>query len=44
MFALRGKLRAGKNVGMGEIGAIAKGLLDIFPEIITQLLFLSKFL
>jgi len=30
MFALRGKLREGKNVGMGEIGGIVEGLLEIF--------------
>jgi len=30
MFALRGKLREGKSVGMGEIGGIVEGLLDIF--------------
>jgi hypothetical protein len=30
MFALRGKLRAGKNVGIGEIGNVVEGLLDIF--------------
>ena len=30
MFALRGKLRDGKNVGMGEIGSIVERLLEIF--------------
>ena len=30
MFALRGKLREGKSVGMGEIGGIVEGLLEIF--------------
>ena len=30
MFALRGKLRQGESVGMGEIGAIVEGLLEIF--------------
>ena len=30
MFALRGKLQDGKNVGMGEIGSIVESLLEIF--------------
>lgn len=30
MFALRGKLRDGKNIGMGEIGSIVERLLEIF--------------
>jgi Sld7 C-terminal domain len=30
MFALRGKFRVGKSVGMGEIGSIVEGLLEIF--------------
>ena len=30
MFALRGKLKAGKIVGMGEMGGVVEGLLDIF--------------
>lgn len=30
MFALRVKLRAGKSVGIGEIGSVVEGLLDIF--------------
>lgn len=30
MFALRGRLREGKSVGMGEIGGIVEGLLEIF--------------
>jgi len=30
MFALRGKLREGKSVGMGEIGGVVEGLLEIF--------------
>jgi len=30
MFALRGKLKSGKVVGMGEIGSVVEGLLDIF--------------
>lgn len=30
MFALRGKLRQGRNVGMGEIGSIVESLLEIF--------------
>jgi len=30
MFALRGKLRAGKGVGIAEIGNVVEGLLDIF--------------
>jgi hypothetical protein len=30
MFALRGKLKARKIVGMGEMGGVVEGLLDIF--------------
>jgi hypothetical protein len=30
MFALRGKLRSGKTVGIAEIGSVVEGLLDIF--------------
>lgn len=30
MFALRAKLRAGKAVGIAEIGSVVEGLLDIF--------------
>ena len=30
MFALRGKLKAGKAVGIAEIGRVVEGLLDIF--------------
>jgi hypothetical protein len=30
MFALRTKLREGRMVGMGEIGAVVEGLLEIF--------------
>ena len=30
MFALREKLRAGKSVGIAEIGSVVEGLLDIF--------------
>ena len=30
MFALRGKLKVGKNVGMGEIGEVVESLLKIF--------------
>jgi hypothetical protein len=30
MFALRGRFRVGKSVGMGEIGSIVEGLLEIF--------------
>lgn len=30
MFALRGKVRAGKMIGMGEMGTVVEGLLDIF--------------
>jgi len=30
MFALRGKLKAGRNVGMGEIGEVVESLLKIF--------------
>ena len=30
VFALRGKLKAGKTVGMGEIGEVVESLLKIF--------------
>jgi hypothetical protein len=32
MFSLRTKMRQGKNVGMGEIGGVVEGLLDIFIQ------------
>jgi hypothetical protein len=32
IFALRGKLGAGKSVGMGQIRGIVERLLDIFLE------------
>jgi len=30
MFALRSKLKAGKTIGMGEIGVTVEKLLDVF--------------
>jgi hypothetical protein len=30
MFALRGKLRGGRSCGMGEIGGVVEGLLEIY--------------
>ena len=32
MFALRHKMRSGKSVGMGEIGNVVEGILDIFVQ------------